>query len=323
MIPAVLLSVLLAAAPAADKAPVHTVDLLPAADELAGWEAGKRRTVSSSRGLYDYMNGGAEIYIDYGFHDLAVGEWTFPGGDPLKVEVYRMGRPKSAFGMFTQDTWGKPVEIGQGGQIQGGTLRFWKGSYFVRVFMWRGYQDHLTEIMDMGRAVADGIPNIGAVPVLVSFPPAEGLAEGGLHFFHTALTLGTFYYLSEGNPLALSEDTDGVIGEYLLDDQPVFLTLLSYPDAEGAEHGFEGFVRASGSDPVSIEEDKNNRRTFTVEEDKLWRKIVKAHSYVVLVLDCPSEDSCDALLDDALADLEGFVRMETRLKNKMKTENAD
>jgi len=299
------------------ESPVRTIDLLPAEDELPGWKAGERRTISSARGLYDYMDGGAEIYLDYGFQDLAVGEWTSPDGDPLKVEVYRMGRPKSAYGMFTQDTWGDAADVGQGAQIQGGTLRFWKGSYFVRVFMWRGYKENSATIMETGRSVAARIKREGELPALVSVLPVDSRVEGGLHFFHTALTLDAFYYLSDDNPLALSGDTDGVIGEYMLGEDTVFLIVVSYPDGEGAGAAFENFVRAAGTGAELRRCDPGTGRDVLAYEDGgLWRKVVKWNSYLTLAMDGPSADSCDALIAGVEANLENCGPTETGEKKK-------
>jgi len=309
MIPAILLSVLLATSPAsaAENVQVNTIDLLPAEDELPGWGPGERRTVSSSRGLYDYMNGGAEVYLDYGFQDLAVGEWISPGGDPLKVEVYRMGSAKSAYGMFTQDTWGEDTDVGRGAQIQGGILRFWKGEYFVRVFMWRGYEEYLTTIRETGRSVARRITSEEDVPALVSLLPVKGRVPGGVHFFHTSLTLSTFYYLSEKNPLGLSDLTDGVIGEYeLAGEGQVFLVLVSYPDVTSAAEALEGFRREAGTGADILTEGQRGRGAVIVEDEGLWRKAVQRNAYLALALDCPSRDSCGAMIATLESRLEGF-----------------
>jgi len=286
-------------------------DLMPSPDVFTGWTPGEGRRVSDAGGLYDYMNGGAEVYIDYGFEDLAVGEWTSPEGDPLKVEVYRLRAPKSAYGLYTQDTWGEEIDVGQGGRVQGGTLRFWKGEYFVRVFMWRGYQDHGAVILGAGRSVAERIGTRGAVPRMVSCLPQKGLADGGLHFFHTALTLGTFYYLSEGNPLGLSGETDGVIGEYELEDGNLaFLVLVAYPDRERAARAFDdlvGLEKAKGQ----VTEPRAADVAFG-QDDGLWRMISVWPPFVILALDGPTREVCREFVDRVRANLEAGCRMEAK-----------
>ncbi|MCK4547005.1 MAG: hypothetical protein KAW17_06135 [Candidatus Eisenbacteria sp.] len=325
MIPVIALCVLLSAiaAPSGEKAQAgKTVDLLPGPEAISGWEAGDRKTCSTARALYDYMNGGAEIYIDYGFRDLAVGDWTSPVGDPLRVEIYRMGQPKSAYGMFTQDTWGEEVDVGQGARLQGGTLRFWKGEYLVRVFMWRGYQDHLDVILGAGKSVSGRIKTTGEIPEIVAYLPEEGLAEGGLHFFHTALTLGAFYYFSDGNPLKLSKDTDGVIGEYLLEDgSPAFLVLISYPDVASAEKAYDAFLDAESS--VAKTTLVERRRAGLAYDDGLLRTMARRGSFLGLGLDFPSDDLFPELFDQMLDGLGSKDRESAKNKPNKPTEHGE
>lgn len=50
--------------------------------------------------LFGYMNGGAELYLEYGFEKLQVSELKYKGHD-LKTEIYRMESPAMAFGIYS------------------------------------------------------------------------------------------------------------------------------------------------------------------------------------------------------------------------------
>jgi hypothetical protein len=50
--------------------------------------------------LFGYMNGGAELYLEYGFEELKVSELKYKGHD-LKAEIYRMESPAMAFGIYS------------------------------------------------------------------------------------------------------------------------------------------------------------------------------------------------------------------------------
>ena len=50
--------------------------------------------------LFGYMNGGAELYLEYGFEQLQVSELKYKGHD-LKTEIYRMESPAMAFGIYS------------------------------------------------------------------------------------------------------------------------------------------------------------------------------------------------------------------------------
>ncbi len=50
--------------------------------------------------LWGYMNGGADIYLEYGFEILRVQEFTHED-ENLKMELYKMSDPISAFGIYS------------------------------------------------------------------------------------------------------------------------------------------------------------------------------------------------------------------------------
>lgn len=54
----------------------------------------------SGESLYGYINGGADLYLEYGFQEATVTEFTVKK-NKYKVEIYRMKDPESAFGIFT------------------------------------------------------------------------------------------------------------------------------------------------------------------------------------------------------------------------------
>jgi hypothetical protein len=72
---------------------------------LTGWVlSGNPRTFSRD-GLYGYVDGGAEVFLQYGFRDLTVFN-LIPdkAADPKKaitLEIFRMDSPKDAFGIFS------------------------------------------------------------------------------------------------------------------------------------------------------------------------------------------------------------------------------
>ncbi|MCF8227871.1 MAG: hypothetical protein K9G58_11625 [Bacteroidales bacterium] len=54
--------------------------------------------------LWGYMNGGADIYLEYGFEILRVQEFI-KDDETIKMELYKMGDPLSAFGIYSIKTF--------------------------------------------------------------------------------------------------------------------------------------------------------------------------------------------------------------------------
>jgi len=67
--------------------------------EIADAKISQERTFTKES-LFGYMNGGAELYLEYGFDRLLVSELEVKGKD-LKVEVYRMPSVDMAFGIYS------------------------------------------------------------------------------------------------------------------------------------------------------------------------------------------------------------------------------
>ena len=72
---------------------------IPSLSELTDCDIKVTRTFSESS-LYGYINGGAELYLEYGFDTLVVSELN-GGGSDISVEIYRMKDDEAAFGIFS------------------------------------------------------------------------------------------------------------------------------------------------------------------------------------------------------------------------------
>ncbi len=84
---------------------------------ITGWVLSGNPRTFSTEGLYGYVDGGSEIFLQYGFRDLTVFD-LIPNkaADPKKaitLEIYRMDSPKDAFGIFSaRREGGEPVSPG-------------------------------------------------------------------------------------------------------------------------------------------------------------------------------------------------------------------
>jgi hypothetical protein len=91
------------------------------------------RTFTESS-LYGYINGGAELYLEYGFDTLMVTEMEVDGSD-IKLEVYRMKDPEAAFGIFSVSRFRCNGGAGLTEHIcrSAYQLQFCKGPYYVSI----------------------------------------------------------------------------------------------------------------------------------------------------------------------------------------------
>jgi len=67
--------------------------------DLPGMEEVRLATYGESS-LWGYINGGADLYLEYGFAELLSQDIVWES-EPFKIDVYLMNSPESAFGIFS------------------------------------------------------------------------------------------------------------------------------------------------------------------------------------------------------------------------------
>jgi hypothetical protein len=84
--------------------------------------------------LFGYMDGGAELYLEYGFDSLFVTSLSFKGGD-IKAEVFRMSDPDAAFGIYSVSHFKctNSVDLTRYYCSSPYQVQFCKGSFYVSI----------------------------------------------------------------------------------------------------------------------------------------------------------------------------------------------
>ncbi len=190
--------------------------------------------------LFDYIDGGAEIYLSYDFQRLMVQEYS-SGENSIIVEINKMGSSEDAFGIFSLNQEGESPTIGQGASYCFGILCFWKDLYFVRIVDMEGRNTRKDLILNMGKEIAIRIENEGKLPQLINRISQENLIRQSVFYFHKNIVLNNLYFLSEENILNLSEKTDAVLANYQFNNEILRLLLVQYPDTIAAKNAFESF----------------------------------------------------------------------------------
>jgi Family of unknown function (DUF6599) len=101
---------------------------------VAGWKPdGPSRTYMADN-LYEYMDGGAEGYLIFGFARLEH-QTCVKGADSLVIDVSEMNDPDAAYGLFTtrRDPRQPLKPIAMGGEIRANRASFAKGKYYVEL----------------------------------------------------------------------------------------------------------------------------------------------------------------------------------------------
>jgi hypothetical protein len=292
-----VVAIMLWAVPVSGSSSESPPSLFP--DGVAGWRVAERSTYDRSN-LFDFIDGGAEVYLAYDFRRAWVQMYRSEGEPEIGAETYDMGSPEEAYGVLSIDLTGEKVEVGSPARYGAGLLRFCKGRWFVRVLAERETPETQEAVLALGAQIAKGIPEESRLPDLLSVLPAEGLVPDSTTYFHTQVTLGQIYYLSHENLLSLGPDTDAVIADYRAGSEEAKLLVVQYPTVERrtAAHAsfLEAYLGASAGE---------KKRVVQRTEDGRFVGVDAAAQHVLLVLDAPDADAARELLDEAIEKISG------------------
>jgi hypothetical protein len=154
-------------------------ELLPDAASMSGWKIADGPSDYDSETLYEYLDGGAPLYLDFGFQGMVHVRYQ-RGDDSLSsvtLDIYDMGSDLGAFGLFRS---GRPPEAevrpwGAEGYRSGTTAAAWKGSVSIQAQA-DDDQPELIEAMEsLVAQVAGGVVGGTSHPQIIDHLPSDGL----------------------------------------------------------------------------------------------------------------------------------------------------
>jgi hypothetical protein len=247
-------------------------------DEANGW---KKREVSfyDSRSIFDYIDGGGELYISYNFKTLMSVRYERRGAPTIIVDLFDMGSSKDAFGVFTFDRGDEEAGIGQNSCYRGGLLTFWKFRYFVSIYTEEENEESKRTIFEIAKLIENSINEKGDIPALLNFI-SEEVEKVSIKFFHDQNILNSHYFLSYDNILNLGKDTDAAGGK---SSKGEFILIISYSDKIKAKSAYRKFLSSFMPGSTTGYEKMENGK---------WSGIEILDEVLILVFDSPNESDC-------------------------------
>jgi hypothetical protein len=274
-------------------------DMLQLPREILGWKADGPDKVYTRENIFDYMDGGGEIYLAYDFQRLLTREYASSSAPRIVAEVYRMASSQDAYGVFTHDPDGQPVTLGAMALYSPGLLRFWKDHFFVRLQAEDETPQVKTALMALGQRIASGIPQEGRTPSLLAALPPEGLIERSVFYFHTSVSLSVHYFLDSSNLLNLNARTDAILAHYRQGSGKPRLLIVRYPNPADAQAAFEQFCK------VYLREAPSGNAAFHQLEKGQFAGGRREDRALLLVFEADSRQSAGELIERAAAKMKG------------------
>jgi len=207
---------------------------LPPDDWVAGWHRCGSPLLFTRQDLYGYIDGGAELFFEFGFNNLVVQRYRC-GDREVSLDLYQMSGPDAGLAVY----WAKrgretPVpgipEPHTGGEYQ---ITVLKGRYFVQANNQSGEAENLPVMVKLLQWLLPRLPAESAQDWLQKLPadrvPGSELLVAGPYSLQMVYTLG------EGDVLQLADGLFGVCAEVAegLEHKRTQMW-VEYPTAEAA-----------------------------------------------------------------------------------------
>lgn len=189
--------------------------LLPENGAVPGWARDGDPQEFAGEDLYTYIDGGAEIYQEYGFRRVVVQDYKDASGTSVSLEIFEMTTPAAAFGIYTfkRSGKGKSVPLGAGGDLEDYYLNFWKGCYLVTLTGFDEAPKTIEGIQKLAAGVDAKASGVREAPGLVGLLPKEGLRPESVRYLKGILGLNNTYDLHTARGLNFSEAVKADYGD--------------------------------------------------------------------------------------------------------------
>lgn len=271
------------------------IDRLP--EKILDWKTEGEVEQYDRTTLYDYMDGGAEIYLDFDFKNVTVRRYTDEEENEIVLDIYDMGSPEEAFGIFSIEREDEDIGIGQDSEYGPGLLRFWKDRFFVSIIA-KGDENKAEQAMkEIGEKAAALIEREGTLPEMINCLPKKGLVKDKTSYCHSDFVLNNRFFVASENILNLNRQTECVFCEYEFENAGnSYLLLVKYPDNNQAKEALDSFNKHYVTEQTGEE-------TARIGDEKLVKAECKKN-YVIMLFDSPSQDWAEEITAEIYTNLE-------------------
>ena len=132
--------------------------LLPPDGMPEGWQRSEDPRLFPGEALFRHINGGAELYLQYGFDRLALADYV-KGDFEARVEIYKMNDAGAAAGIFAENSKGveKSDKFGDACTLDQYQIIFHRGCYYVSVTCYEPSEELQAAMAALASAVDEAI----------------------------------------------------------------------------------------------------------------------------------------------------------------------
>ena len=262
--------------------------LLP--EEVDGWRASKKDGLYGRDNLYDYINGGAELYLSFGFERVINRTYERPKQPDIVVDLFDMGTSQNAYGVFSHSMETVETTYGQGSQYSDGLLLFWKDRYYLSIMSYPETPESNKALLRLGRKIETAIEGKGSLPDILDLLPQDFLIRESVRYFRHYAWLNSHYFIADSNILKINDSTEGVLAKYRDGEKKFLLLLVEYKNIQDARAAHDNFVKHYLPELIQ-------KKTVRIE-DGTWTACQLQENLIIIVLNAPEKNNALHLIKD-------------------------
>ncbi len=203
--------------------------LFPGAGFKKGWSWHGMPTHYTAENLYEYIDGEAELYLAYGFKEMAT--LTYFWGDPVDssfvVDIYDMRDELHAFGLYSNYRFPEYQykDIGTEAIVSEFGIKFYRGNYVVEFKSSVDTKKFNNAMFTIAKKIVKRIETPANLPILALLP-AEGKIDRSERYKAHAMLNQDFL-------------PGGLEARYRIMDEEGGGFIILFEDDETAQHGID------------------------------------------------------------------------------------
>lgn len=176
--------------------------------DIENWNKTEEPKVYNTETLWEYINGAADYYLNYGFEKLEVVEYSLSEDEYIKAEVYFQGSELNAFGIYAYErpSKGEFLPIATQGYIQYSALNFYGGIYYVKVHSNQSDDNTIKAIHEIAEKIASTNIKENEKPMVFGLFPEKNKIENSEKYYPSNY-LG-YDFFSNAMEVAYKNDDD-------------------------------------------------------------------------------------------------------------------
>lgn len=257
-------------------------------ENIDGWKVLTDRTYNSET-LYNYIDGGAELFLSFGFSKVSNRIYSKENEPDIMVDIFYMNSSYDAFGVFSFSSGKIENNYGQQSQEPSGAIIFWKNNYYVSIISSTETEESKRALSKIAKQIDLSISQTGPFPEILKYLPAESLDKESIRYFRHYVWLNSHMFFSNENILNINQNTQAVLALYNQKNNKPILLVVKYPTTNDARDAQKKFIKEFNPELInsSVLKSKNSK----------WIGLELVDNFLIGVFNSASEESTRKLLN--------------------------